>query len=249
VFTFYPKSLQKYFPEYQVEMADIVDFWRYQVIKYTWKSPGKIHIEFVLARNMGKDMVAKILEKGPGTRMVYGYKPKPKMPEDNIYVKLAPSGDPTLDKSIERTIYIIKPESEKYSSGLLRLDYSGTLLDLLAKRENYFRTGTVEMKVGKLKYKKDFRVANGEAMFKEASAPGDYYIITMKPNNIDANRGIEKEVMYINKETLVPAQLEIYHEGKIVACLTVTDVKIDQGVSDELWGKFFKGAVIVPPRK
>ncbi|MEW6203315.1 MAG: hypothetical protein AB1546_15155 [bacterium] len=244
VFTNYPNSLQKYFPESKEEFANMEEYWRYQVIKYIWKKPGAIHVTFVLGRHMGTDMVAKFLEKGYGTRLVFGFRDK-----EYLYAKFPPTDDPTINRSIERTIYTIKPDTQKYASGVLRLDYSGTLLDLLAEREPYFKTGKVAMTEGKLKYKKDFSVMKGKVQYSEASAPGDYYIITMKPASVEKNRGIEREVMYISKGNFVPAQLEIYHNNTIVACLTVTDVKTNAGITDELWKKFYKGANIMPPKK
>ncbi|MEW5947575.1 MAG: hypothetical protein AB1742_15405 [bacterium] len=249
VFIYYPKELQKHFPESKEELEANVGGWKHHKLKYTWKKPGKIHIEFIFGKNLGVDIISKLVENNPGTRLAFGH-----LDTKNIYARFPPSRSKEtlmIDKQIEKKIFYVRAGVEKYSSALLELSFSGTLLDLLRSKRRYFdpARGTVEMTKGKLKWKKNFRVKNDKVLYDEEPAPGEYLVITMNPVDPKKNRMIGREIMYVGADDNVPAQHEVYYNDTIVACMTIEDVKLNTGVSDELWEKFYEGAEIAEQKK
>lgn len=241
-FTFYPESIRGYFPGLEKELEGNLEGWRYQVFEYTWKKPHMIHIKFVYARNIGDDMVGKMLENHPGTRLVFGAKDM-----TNIYAKFPLTGDASIDRTIEKQIYRVPYNSQQYSAAIMDgLNFAGTLEDILKSKKHYFDDGSIKMKeVSLCPRKGDFKVENGVTKYTEKNVQGNFYLLTLTPKDVKKNKGIEKELVYINKDNLFPEQFEEYHKGMIVASLVVDNVKVNQNLDDSLWKAFFKGARVI----
>jgi hypothetical protein len=242
LFTYYPESIRQYYPGLEVELKDNTVGWRYQVMEYTWKKPHMIHIRFIFARNISKDMVGKMLESKPGTRLVFGVKDT-----ENIYAKFPPTGDKSIDRQIDRQIFFIPFNSKEYSAAIFDgLNFAGTLEDVVKGKKHYFSDGKVTIsEVNERPQKVDFKFENGKPRFNVKNISGEYYLLTMIPNNAAKNKGIEKDLIYINKNTSFPEQFESYHKGILVACFTIDDVKTNTNMDNSLWDSFFKDARIM----
>ncbi len=241
VFTYYPPSIRQYFPDLDVELKDNKVGWRYQIFQYTWKKPRLIHIEFKYARNIGKDIVGKMLESKPGTRLVFGYKDT-----ENIYAKFPPTGDKSIDKQIDRQIFFIPFNTKEYAAAIMSgLNFSGTIAGIMDTRKHYFTDGKVAVAESKSRPMKiDFKFDTAP-QFTRKDVKGDYYVLTLTPNNMAKNQGIEKEIVYINKKTDLPEQIEVYHKGILCACFMIDDVKFNQKLDTSLWDSFYKNAHII----
>jgi len=243
LFVYYPDSIKQYFPTLDVELKDNAEGWRYQVFEYTWKKPRMIHIKYALGRNIGKDMVGKLLESKPGTRIVFGVKDN-----TNIYAKFPPTGDIAIYKQIEKQIFYVPYNSDAYSAALLGgLNFAGTLDDVMKNKKHYFDDGKITVaEVKERPQKVDFSLVGGKTKFNQKSVPGGFYMMTFTPKNAAKNKGIDKEIVYINKQNSFPEQLEVYHKGMLVACFMIDNVKMNQNMDNSLWDSFYKGAKIMP---
>ncbi|MFA6451140.1 MAG: hypothetical protein WCX65_16810 [bacterium] len=242
LFTYYPEPIRKYYKDLDVELKDNTDGWRYQVLEYTWKKPNWIHIRFIYARNMGKNLVSKLVESKPGTRIVFGVKDT-----ENMYAKFPPTGDKSIDKQIDKQIFYVPFNTKEYNAAILgNLSFAGTLEDVTKSKKHYFDDGKVSMVESKERPQKvDFKFENGKPKFIEKKVKGNYYVITFTPKNPANNKGIDKDIVYINKNTQFPEQLESYYKGTLVACFQIDDVKTNLNLDDSLWDTFFKDARIM----
>ncbi|MFH1538245.1 MAG: hypothetical protein ABIH66_04750 [bacterium] len=246
-FMYYPDSILKYYPDAREELKYNVGGWRYQNLNYVWKAPDLVYITLIKGRNLGNDLALTIAEENPGTRIVYGLEDEIIGTSNDFIYSRFPVTKKTkaLFPEVETTVFAMPVGNAKFSSAITGMGYHTTPAELILNRVRYFDIGTVTVEDSKYVLKENFKVKKGEVMYKEEEVPGGFYLMTLKPKDAEKNRGISKELIYFDKKTLLPLQIEMYHNDTMAVCMTIKKLKIDSGVDGKLWTDFFEGAKIV----
>lgn len=241
-FTYYPDSLRKYYPDADEELKHNVGGWRYQKLDYSWRKPATIYVKFLRARNIGNDIAFTIVQENPGTIIVFGYRD-----HENIHVRFpVTKKTKAVFPKVAETYFSMPADNAKFSSAITGMSYSTTPAELvLGGRGRYFREGAVTMEEGRLVRKENFKMKKKRMKYDRVEAPGDYYIITMTPKDVEKNRGVTREVMVLDKKSFLPALIEMYHGDTLAVCFSITDIEVDVGLKDELWEGFYEGVELM----
>jgi outer membrane lipoprotein-sorting protein len=216
--------------------------WDTLKLEMTWKEPGYMYAKVDAADNPGLELAARQIKKKPGTQVVFGYKDK-----TDIYGKFPKSGDPALDKQIEKHIFhmpFVALESPHAIFG-----YNQSVKTIMAYFGRYFSKGKVTLDQAPMPAKKNisFNTATKAVDFSVEKSERPFYRFTMVPNSVADNGGITKEILYVNPTSLFPAQIESYEGDRLVSIMNIEDLQVNAGIDDSLWVNYFKGAQMFSP--
>ncbi|MEW5946933.1 MAG: hypothetical protein AB1742_12125 [bacterium] len=208
-------------------------------LRYTFRKPHSILMEFTRFKDTRKDMISKVASENPGLTVAFGY-----LNRDEVYAKFPPVLDnPVLNKHIEKTIYHAPGDFITMKSVDLSLVH--TLGDLIRLRYHYFEDGTVTVEKRKYAKKTSFYVEDGRGAYREQESAGKAYVLTFIPDDPSKNNGITREMIMIDPDLRFPVQAEVYRGDTMIYCLRTENVKLNPGITDALWRKFYEGATIV----
>lgn len=211
-------------------------------LKYTFKKPNKLLMEFSSFKDTkkGKDLISKIASDNPGLIIVFGY-----LNTEGVYAKFPPQKEDTMGLNVHIKNNIFQAPSDFITMESVDLSLVHTLGDLIKLRYHYFDDGTVTVKKGKYVRKTDFDIVDGKGAYKETESKKEAYVLTFVPDDPAENNDITKEFIMIDPELYFPVQAEVYRGDDMIYCLRTENVKLNPGITDEPWKKFYKGAKIV----
>jgi len=216
--------------------------WDAMKVEMMWKEPGYGYVKVLSADNPGLDLAARQVKKKPGTQVVFGYKDK-----TDIYGKFPKSGDPALDKQIDKHIFHMP--SVALEAPRPMIGYTQNMKSVMAYMGRYFTKGKVTLDMAPMQIKKNpsYNASTKAVNFDVEDSDRPFYRFIMTPKSVAENIGVTKEILYVNPTSLFPAQIESYEGDRLVTLMSIEDLKVNTGLDDSLWANYFKGAQIFSP--
>ena len=208
-------------------------------MEFIWKSPGYSYMKILDMNTQGIDFATKHMKERPGTVLVFGYRD-----EKYIYGKFPLTGNPQLDEQISNNVFRTPVESyEAYRGGR---SFGESMRTVAGRLSRYFATGTVILRreEAELKSALDYSEQEGTLSYESERSGGLRYRFIFVPEDPADNKGITKEVLWVDPTTYLPLQWEAYEGDRLVLNISAEKFEANSGVSDKLWEQFFENAVI-----
>ncbi len=218
------------------------EYWYIYDLDMKWKEPGYVHVRVVRADNPGTDLATKQIKKKPGTQIVFGYKD-----DTDIYGKFPKTGDPVIDKQVEKHIFHMPASA--FEGTRPELGFNSNIKSITNYLCHYNKDGKISMEVTAMpeKLNLNFDPDEGSVKYDLKQTSRKYYKFTMIPDDPKKHVGTTREFVYIDMDTLMPMQFEVYENDRLVVVFNIEGLETDIGLSDSLWENYFKGAAVFSP--
>lgn len=239
--------------------------WSYRVYGVKFKTPRKVLLSYDLSLHENTDdprlidrAIANMLRYAPGTAFNFGHRDEkyvyvvfPKITTKQLFdmpIKLIDRGAMKLLLIASyREVYWKTPDQMKDVRANM---ISDVIIGEIMRRFDYYFKVTDTSVVKKLDMSPRF--AKGDYTLNEKtgwltmnksamSKPKTVIRITFEDKNAKRHRGINKREAFVDPDEMMFVGMHEYENNKLVSVYQFSDLKINPGLTDADWDKYFKG--------